>query len=78
MPKCSARAVRRSKELLLELIAERRAAPDLDERDDVLSVLIRGGEVYDGTGRPPFSCPVIADHRPGDEACPVWSRSTRG
>jgi cytochrome P450 len=39
-----ARAVRRSKELLLELIAERRAAPDLDERDDVLSVLIRGGE----------------------------------
>lgn len=39
-----ARAVRRSKELLHELIAERRAAPDLDERDDVLSVLIRGGE----------------------------------
>jgi cytochrome P450 len=39
-----ARAVRQSKELLDELIAARRTAPDLGERDDVLSVLIRGGE----------------------------------
>jgi cytochrome P450 family 135 len=39
-----ARAIRRANELLSELIAERRAAPDLDQRDDVLSLLIRGGE----------------------------------
>jgi cytochrome P450 len=38
------RAIRRANELLSELIAERRAAPDLGERDDVLSLLIRGGE----------------------------------
>ena len=39
-----ARSVRRAHELLSELISDRRAAPDLDERDDVLSLLIRGGE----------------------------------
>ncbi|HEY7622441.1 MAG TPA: cytochrome P450 [Solirubrobacteraceae bacterium] len=39
-----ARAVRRANELLDRLIAERRATPDLDDRDDVLSLLIRGGE----------------------------------
>lgn len=39
-----ARSVRRAHELLDELISDRRAAPDLDERDDVLSLLIRGGE----------------------------------
>src|SRR3954469_19092082 len=33
-----ARAVRRANELLNTLIAERRAAPDLDERNDVLSL----------------------------------------
>jgi cytochrome P450 family 135 len=39
-----ARSIRRANELLSELIAARRAAPDLDDRDDVLSLLIRGGE----------------------------------
>jgi cytochrome P450 len=39
-----ARSIRRTNELLSELIAARRAAPDLAERDDVLSLLIRGGE----------------------------------
>jgi cytochrome P450 family 135 len=39
-----ARAVRRANEILSALIAERRAAPDLDDRDDVLSLLIHGGE----------------------------------
>ncbi len=39
-----ARAVRAANEILDRLIAERRAAPDLDRRDDVLSLLIRGGE----------------------------------
>jgi cytochrome P450 family 135 len=39
-----ARSVRRANELLDKLIAERRGAADLDERDDVLSLLIRSGE----------------------------------
>lgn len=39
-----ARAIRRANEILDKLIADRRTAPDLDERDDVLSLLIRGGE----------------------------------
>ena len=39
-----ARAIRRANELLTELIAERRRAHDLEQRDDVLSLLIRGGE----------------------------------
>jgi cytochrome P450 len=39
-----ARAIRTANEILDRLIAERRAAPDLGERDDVLSLLIRGGE----------------------------------
>ena len=39
-----ARAIRRAKELITQLIADRRAASDLDERDDVLSLLIRSGE----------------------------------
>ena len=39
-----ARAIRRANEILDQLIADRRAAPDLEERDDVLSLLIRGGE----------------------------------
>lgn len=39
-----ARAIERTNELLSELIAARRAEPDLDDRDDVLSRLIRDGE----------------------------------
>src|SRR3954469_24263162 len=39
-----ARAIRRANETLDQLIADRRAASDLEERDDVLSLLIRGGE----------------------------------
>jgi cytochrome P450 family 135 len=39
-----ARAVERAHELVDELIADRRAAPDLEDRDDVLSLLIRSGE----------------------------------
>ncbi len=39
-----ARAIRRANELLSELIAARRAAPNLADRDDVLSLLIRSGE----------------------------------
>src|SRR5436305_520515 len=39
-----ARAIRRANELLSELIAARRAAPNLEDRDDVLSLPIRSGD----------------------------------
>jgi cytochrome P450 family 135 len=39
-----ARSIRRANELLDELIRTRRSAPDLEQRGDVLSLLIRGGE----------------------------------
>lgn len=57
-----ARAIRRANELLSELIAARRAASDLDERDDVLSLLIRGGEADEAWLRDQVMNLLVAGH----------------
>jgi cytochrome P450 family 135 len=56
------RSIRRANELLSELIAARRSAPDLDERDDVLSLLVRGGEADEEWLRDQLMTLLVAGH----------------
>jgi cytochrome P450 len=56
------RSIRRANELLGELIADRRAAPALDSRDDVLSLLIRGGEADEKWLRDQVKNLLVAGH----------------
>jgi cytochrome P450 family 135 len=56
------RTVARANELLREEIAARRCAPDLDERGDVLSQLIRAGETDDGELRDQIVTLLMAGH----------------
>jgi cytochrome P450 len=54
--------VMRANELLREEIAARRLAPDLDQREDVLSQLVRAGETDDGELRDQIVTLLMAGH----------------
>jgi cytochrome P450 len=56
------RTVARANALLREEIAERRRAPDLDERQDVLSQLVLAGETDDGELRDQVVTLLMAGH----------------
>jgi cytochrome P450 len=56
------RTVARANELLREEIAARRQAPDLAERQDVLSQLIQAGEIDDGELRDQIVTLLMAGH----------------